>query len=518
MKPAPSGSGVRAFAFGALLLVLVLAPLPLGGNRPWALSLLAVLLWSGVLALALPALAAGAGAGGLAPSGAAGWLRPTGRGLRAAAWPLGLLAALALLLLLQVLAAGWGGTSPGSQDVFKTQHHLLRTLLYAGAFGLTVALVNDERRLRWLLLVLVGTGVVQAFLAVALNSAGAQYALFFTEFRQGGRANGSFPNPDHLAGYMELCLSAGLGWLVAQFGGGGAPLKTWRERLLAGLQFVMSTKMLLRLMLVVMVIALVMTHSRMGNGAFFIALLLVGALVAWRSPVLRRPALWLVLSMVLVDIFIIGQWVGLEKVVTRLQGTQLGLRQPAEANDPFTALAPPPNRQETLEERLRAPRAALALVADAPLLGHGGGTFYTAFPPFKTDDVIPYHFNHAHNDYVQQAADVGLLGLALWLGVGVAAGWRALRLLGPGQPRLSRGVAVATLMALVCLGLHSLVDFNLQIPANALTFSVLLALPFTLRIQPATAAGQRGRASSDTAWPASTRALDTESPASHHEA
>ncbi|MFY7906684.1 MAG: hypothetical protein ACOVO0_11150, partial [Burkholderiaceae bacterium] len=62
------------------------------------------------------------------------------------------------------------------------------------------------------------------------------------------------------------------------------------------------------------------------------------------------------------------------------------------------------------------------------------------------------------------------------------------------HPAVDRGVAVAALMALLCLGLHSLVDFNLQIPANALAFSVLLALVAmvpALPPQPATAAKKR---------------------------
>jgi len=41
---------------------------------------------------------------------------------------------------------------------------------------------------------------------------------------------------------------------------------------------------------------------------------------------------------------------------------------------------------------------------------------------------------------------------------------RSLRLLRDRQPRLSQGVGAATLMALLTIGLHSFVDFNLQIP------------------------------------------------------
>ena len=57
-----------------------------------------------------------------------------------------------------------------------------------------------------------------------------------------------------------------------------------------------------------------------------------------------------------------------------------------------------------------------------------------------------------------------------------ASAWRAARMLPDDQPRLTRGIGVAALTALCCMGLHSVVDFNLQIPANALVFTTLLAL------------------------------------------
>ena len=41
---------------------------------------------------------------------------------------------------------------------------------------------------------------------------------------------------------------------------------------------------------------------------------------------------------------------------------------------------------------------------------------------------------------------------------------------------LVRGVAFGVVMGVVAIGIHSTVDFNLQIPANAFVFMILLAL------------------------------------------
>ncbi len=453
---------LQALGFGGLLVALVWAPWPLGSNRPWGLALLAGLVWGSLL---------------LAVLGRALQAQP-GPALQPAAWvPVaGLLgfAGLAVVQMLPGLGAG-GGTL--SIDPFHTRAYLLATLLYLGAWLLVLLTVNTRTRGQQLLAALLTAGVLQAVTAVVLYSAGHSYELWFAAFDQGDRTKGTFVNPDHLAGYMELTLSAGLGWLIAQLGDDApSPQASWRTRVVAVLAFVMSAKMLMRLLLVVLVIALVMTHSRMGNGAFFISLALTGGLVAWRSKRLRRPALWLVASMAVVDLFIVGQWVGLDRVVQRLKHT-------AEASSDtlagFGLANAQPPREETLAQRLEVPHLSLQLVAERPFLGHGGGTYYTAFPPLKRAG-LPWHWDHAHNDYVQVASDMGLLGLALWISIGIASAWHAARLLRDDGTRVNRGLAVASIMALSSLGLHSMVDFNLHIPANALTFTVILAAVWAL--------------------------------------
>jgi O-antigen ligase len=233
------------------------------------------------------------------------------------------------------------------------------------------------------------------------------------------------------------------------------------------------------MVMVVAVVALVMTHSRMGNGAFFAALLVTGAVLALRSRQLRKPALWLVASMVIIDVIVIGQWVGLDRVVERIRETPLAQAPAAGTEFGAGGAVAPVYGEESLVDRLQAPRLALQAVADRPLFGHGGGTFVTAFPPYK-EAGMPWYWVDAHNDYVQVAVDTGVLGLTLWLLPGGLTAWRALRLMSDRHSATSRGLAVAAWMALCCMALHSMVDFNLHIPANALTLCVLLALAWSL--------------------------------------
>jgi O-antigen ligase len=150
---------------------------------------------------------------------------------------------------------------------------------------------------------------------------------------------------------------------------------------------------------------------------------------------------------------IIGAWFGLERTVTRIAETTL----------------------TDVEERVDPAIYAAQMFQDFPLFGTGGGTFYTAYSRYRGQDVGAY-YDHVHNDYMQFLTESGLIGVTL-LGLFVAA---ALACAVVAQLRrhdpMLRGTAFGVVMGVIAIGIHSTVDFNLQIPANAFIFTILLAL------------------------------------------
>jgi O-antigen ligase len=124
--------------------------------------------------------------------------------------------------------------------------------------------------------------------------------------------------------------------------------------------------------------------------------------------------------------------------------------------------------------RLGLWRDSLRLVASSPLLGSGLGAYADAIPRFKTGagDV---RVEHAENDWLELVAEGGLVAAALALvavGALFTAAWRRLR----DEPhRLVRGLRTGALAGLVALAVHSLFDFNLRLPSNALLAALLAA-------------------------------------------
>jgi O-antigen ligase len=127
------------------------------------------------------------------------------------------------------------------------------------------------------------------------------------------------------------------------------------------------------------------------------------------------------------------------------------------------------------QSRLSIWRDAMGLIERHPLFGTGLGTFPVAYTSVQTA-FLGQFVNHAHNDYVELASDLGLpAALALFASFFFVLA-RAARAFRSSMRNFDQAVALGCVGSLVAILLHSLTDFNLYMPANALIFSVVLGL------------------------------------------
>jgi O-antigen ligase len=439
------------------LAILVWAPLPFASNRFWGGGLLAVL-----VALTL-----------------VGWLLlylQCKVRLHAQVWqwaklPLALLLVVQLWVAVQLVdlprpvvefvsaqAFQWHireGWLSLSLDPEYGKYYLLQGVTVAAGFFLTLALVNSRRRLKILLQVLVLSGVLQASYGAFMVLSGLELGFFVEKYVGRGLATGTFVNANHLAGYLVMCLTAGIGLLLSQLD--SRRMLGFKERARSWLRLLLDAKLRLRIYLAIMVIALVLTRSRMGNIAFFTALGIAGAISLYAARRFSVSVVLFLSSLLLIDVLIVGRWFGFDKLLRRLEQSN-----PAE------------------EARVWSNEYTLDYVEQFPLSGSGGGSFYGIFPNFQADNLEGYHV-HAHNDYLEFAAELGLLATLLLVSVVALSLRSAYWALGHRGSALYRGGAFAVVMTILWAAIHSTTDFNLQIPANALTFMTILALAFVCR-------------------------------------
>ncbi|MGV8844320.1 MAG: O-antigen ligase family protein [Pseudomonas sp.] len=435
--PQPS-SRLERFLFVAVLFVLIWLPLPLGSNRDWSMGLFVLLI------------------GALGSIWAIGQLRGSVTPARQIKSVRVALPLLGLLLLTQAwVAVQWlAGLTVDNGATFQ---YLMLGLAYSLLFLLVVSLCHTRKRLNLLLGTLVVSGALQAFWGAFMTLSGNEWLLVGPKTSYLGDATGTFVNRNHLAGYLEMTLACGIGLLLALRD--NRPF-SWVNLL----ELLMGPKARLRLALVVMVIALVMTHSRMGNTAFFASLLLVGGLFILVEKEHRLRNCLILASLILIDVLVISQYFGLEKLKDRLLNTRL-----------HDVLVNGEVVQQANEVRDNVFGYAIPLLQERPLLGQGAGSFEAVFPQYPGED-IRLHFDHAHNDYLQFGIEFGLLGSLPLVAFILLALWYALKALWRRDSVYRSGVGFAAAMGIIALLIHSSTDFNLQIPANAATLVVLCAI------------------------------------------
>jgi len=117
----------------------------------------------------------------------------------------------------------------------------------------------------------------------------------------------------------------------------------------------------------------------------------------------------------------------------------------------------------------------LTMIADRPFLGFGGGSFEAAFPLYHELTLDPaVRWDYAHSTYLNLFVDYGVvMGLAPLVAL-IQIARMTIRRLGSHMPRTDH--AAMTLGSMLTAGLHSLLDFSLEIHAVALMFVVILAL------------------------------------------
>ena len=262
-----------------------------------------------------------------------------------------------------------------------------------------------------------------------------------------GRASGTYISPNNFAGFLEMLLPLAMAYILV---GRMKPV----------------VRILLGYAALVMLAGMVVTFSRGGWVAVTLALLgLLGILVFHRNH--RLPALLLLMVLVGGGMIFVTKY--LSKTLSFIQRVETGLQDKPE---------------NVLDLRRGMWMAAEQMWLDHFWWGVGPGHYDYRFREYRPENV-QMSPDRAHNDYLNLLADWGAAGGVIVLaglvafGAGLRKTWKYVR---PPENDFSRGMSnrfaffLGASAGLLALAVHSVVDFNLHIPANAVLGVTLLAL------------------------------------------
>lgn len=315
------------------------------------------------------------------------------------------------------------------------------------SFFVALRLGSSRRLVSALLLVLITIGAGEALYGLLQAVGGVDQIGDYTRGLD-RTATGTFINRNHFAGCLNMTLGLSLGALYTGFARRRHDGQRSSETF--------AWTWLIILSCTVIGLAVFLSTSRGGSLILIATLVFVFVLLQIRGQRRGRHALPSRVALVLL-------------VATLAVGFSYGVDALLERFDTFEQSARPQVYRDTLR-----------MIADHPWTGVGPGMYGYRFRAYQTVG-LGSQFSQAHNDYLQVAAEWGLpLTIVFWAFVGWVFVGTVRLFLSRASP-WRQGVGLGCAAAIFSLLLHSLVDFNLQIPANLAVFAAILGLGLAAR-------------------------------------
>lgn len=320
---------------------------------------------------------------------------------------------------------------------------LIRVLVYACLFLVILNNLHRQESIQLISLALVLLAMGIALYAVYQFLTDSRYVWHFIKPDQYlKRGSGTYICPNHLAGFLEMVLPLSLAFLLAG-------------------RFRPVTKVFLGYGALAILAGIGVSNSRGGWLASGVSLLVFFAVLA-RKRAYRIPALVLLVVLIAVGI---GFFLHTQRTQERFQRMFV----PGQSDDSLA--------------RLWLWKPAWQIWQDNFWWGAGPGHFDARFrqyrpPPFQLSG------QRVHNDYLNTLADWGLIGALLvaaaWvlLYLGVFRTWKFVQHSNDlaTKPSNRSAFVLGAAIGLFAILLHSWVDFNMQIPANAILAVGLMAM------------------------------------------
>lgn len=326
---------------------------------------------------------------------------------------------------------------------YVARQELLRVLVYTFLFFAILNNLHDQESMRAITFTLVFLAMLISCYAIYQFATGSDRVWhFINPYKH--RGTGTYINPNHLAGFLEMILPVGLVWAFASR---AKPVM----------------KVLLAYASLVMLVGITVTMSRGAWLSTALVLLTLMLVMAFRS-VYRWPILAAATLVVAAGVYFLPQNPLLRKRFEQVTQEVSELR--------------------VQDSRMMIWRATIQLWREDPWWGVGPAHFDYRFRVYR-----PVHVqmrpDRAHNDFLNALVDWGIVGTALvasaWglLFLGFFQTWRHVRgSLSDFGGRFSNKFALVfgASLGLLAILLHSATDFNMQIPANAILAVTWMAL------------------------------------------
>ncbi|ABS63523.1 O-antigen polymerase [Parvibaculum lavamentivorans DS-1] len=445
------GAAAERWLFRGLIALVALAPLPLASNRPLPAALLA--LGAGLLLIGWGAHIAIGGRIAVSPAklrlplilfgAVAAWIAVQALPIMPASWadPIWTEAAAALG---EPLAASL------SVNPAATLSGLMRLLSYAAVFWLSLQLTRHDGNARVALAAVAFIGAAYALYGIAVYFSGNNWILIWRKWDYHEALSATFVNRNSFATFAGLALLCAVAWFINGFRHLLTLERPARQRMALVAEAMFSQSLIRTIATLALMTALVLTGSRAGIVSSMAALgvLMLAFAGGGTLRTSHAAAAGALVAALMAAIFAVNGGLFADRIAR------------ADAN-----LA--------TNDRGIVYAATMDAVATAPWKGTGYGTYREVFTAYRPEGLpTQFYWDKAHNDYLENALELGLpAAIALNLSILLLAA-EALR--GLWRRRRDRTGPAIGVAATVLVGLHAFFDFSLQMPAVSVLYAFIM--------------------------------------------
>ncbi|MDP2107163.1 MAG: O-antigen ligase family protein [Desulfobulbaceae bacterium] len=350
--------------------------------------------------------------------------------------------------------AGGKMSVPLSLHSKATLQQFLRFASYLAFYVVTVQLLSDYRRLRKVLLIVVGLAALIAFLAILQKFSSPSKIYWFRDVPRNALPFGPWVSRNHFAGFMEMIIPIGI--VLAMH---NRPHITYEMPLRERFIFLFTLPkanlhILLNFSVVLMVAALAVSISRGGILSSITSILFLGGLLA----VLKKgTSSWQAMTVLALSALLMVTWLGWDPILSRFDRIM--------------------NQEGRLSDgRFWIWQDSLQIMRDFWRTGAGFGSFQAIFPVYKEVFVHRSIVDHAHNDFIELISEGGIVAVFLvgwFLSAVIREGWQKVR---QRHDPFAAQMYCGAVAGMVAIFFHSLTDFNMHNPANGFYFFFLCGI------------------------------------------
>ncbi len=348
---------------------------------------------------------------------------------------------------------------------YSTRNSLLLLLSYSVFFYTAIHSLRDLKQISRIIMLLGVFGFLFSLFSIVQKLSGTDSAYWVRKMP--GKFYGSFFNPNNLSNYLMMIFLLSFGHIIYL-----VKKRSYKNTFIATndsqeFQFPLkknsqgSGHLPLFLFFLLIILAAIIYSGSRGSIIIMIFSSLVLFIISFHRRIPKAAVIGLLIVVLAGTVVLTVFWVSKQPIYSDGEHVE---------------------KRSDFELRGSIWRHSIKAIKHNPIFGTGSGTYKEIIQTFLPWDHplarLSRYLTHAHNDYLELITDTGIVGFVLFIAFVVLFVTAVVKNLLKKGGLFARSLGYSGCAVMLAMGVHSLIDFNIRIPANGFLFAAVCAMTY----------------------------------------